>query len=259
MLDDVPHAVPLAGGLDVVTGMKTGAGPSTLVWLGGIPDASAPILEGDSLVLPAGCRHDQLVQSPIVARAFPDLATAWSGISNIRIRSQGTVVGNLMAGVAGYEAAVLLMAVGATLAVLMPGGGTHAIGVADLGSEDGPPMPTPRLVTAVHIPLPKSGRAHRLAYDRSLRPGLSVALGLETQDGTIVRARAILGGCHARPILRELPLGGAELSTLRGQDTRIASLAFADLPPPSAPWLGEPGYRALMAPLLLSRLLKALS
>ncbi len=256
MLDDFPQAVPMAGGLDVVTGMKTGAGPSVIVWLGGIAGAHLPVKDGDNLVLPAGCSHDQLVRSAVAAAAFPDLVAAWSGLANIRIRNQGTVVGNVMAGVAGYEAAVLLMAAYAKLAVLSPGGAEHVIKVSDLERENGAGA-VPWLVTAVHIPLQKKGRERRLIYDRSLRPALSVALGLDTQDRTILRARAVLGGCHGRPILRELPLASVDLDSLRGQESRIASKTFQDLPPPSAAWLGTPDYPAAMAPRLLFRLLGA--
>jgi len=257
ILDEDPHAVPMAGGLDLVNRMKTGGGPATVVWLGGIAGADAIARAGDELVLGATCRHDQLAQSPLARAAFPDLAAVWASLATIRIRSQGSLVGNLMADVPAYEAAGLLMAIGATVSVLLPGGHAAALPVTALGDAAGAALPLPGLVTAIRIPLPGPERMRRLIYDRSLRPALAVALSLDVTAGMIGSARAVLGGCHPRPLVRTLPVDGMAPNALPRDARALAEAVFGDLPPPTVPWAGEADYRPRMAPLLLSRLLQA--
>ena len=255
LLDAWPNAMPIAGGIDLVNQMKEGADPGTLVWLGAIPDADAVRWEDGDLLIGACCRHDQIAQDAALQQCFPDLAAAWNRIANSRIRGQGTVGGNLMAQNPGYEAAILLSAVAAQLSFLAPGGHGLSAAVVQLGDERGGLRPRPGLVTHLRVRGGASGQPRRLLYDRTLRPALSVALGLDLDGGRILAARAVLGGCHPMPVLRTLPLAGVPLSDLQRRAHDIARDAFADLPPYLVPWRGVAGYRERVAPILLQRLL----
>ena len=255
LLDAWPGAMPVAGGIDLVNQMKEGADPGTLVWLGAIPDADVVRREGGDLLIGACCRHDQIAGDAALQEGFPDLAAAWNRIANSRIRGQGTVAGNLMAQNPGYESAILLSAVAAQLSFLAPGGHGSSAAVCQLGDERGGLRPRPGLVTHLRVRGGTPGRPRRLLYDRTLRPALSVALGLDLDGGHILAARAVLGGCHPVPVLRTLPLAGLALPDLEGRAKDIAREAFADLPPCLVPWRGVAGYRERVGPILLQRLL----
>src|SRR5882757_480011 len=112
-----PDAVPMAGGLDIVNRMKEGFAPRALVTLDGIEDFDAIRLtpEQETIDIGAGTCHDALATSDLVRAHLPDLAHCWGQIANIRIRMQGTVAGNLLALMSGYEGAVLLSALDASL------------------------------------------------------------------------------------------------------------------------------------------------
>ncbi len=251
LLDEWPGALPMAGGLDVINRLKDGAGPDTLVWLGGIAEADVLRWEGSELVIAAGCRNDQIAQDAGVQKYFPDLAAAWGQIANIRLRSQGTIGGNLMAYNPGYEAAILLAASAARLAFLQPGGRRVLVAASELGDEDGCMRPQPGLMTHVHVPAGAPGQRCRLLYDRTLRPALSVALGLDFAGDHVCAARAVIGGCHPVPGFRHLGL--QDLACRAGGAARAA---FAGLPPPRVPWRGSVGYRERVAPVLLQRLIE---
>lgn len=256
LLDTLPDAVVMAGGLDLVNRMKEGRAPAAIIWLGAIPGADRVARRDGELVAGALLRHDQMAQDAEVRAAFPELSALWGALANIRVRSQGTIVGNLLAEVPAYEAAILLMAVEARLDGLAPGGTPFDIMAAALTDGQGGAVPCPGLVTGVRIPLPAPGRMRRLVYDRSLRPALSMAVCLDAQNGRITRACAVVGGGHARPILRLLSAEGWTPADLALRARQVADAALHDLPAFTAPWTGGPDYRGRIAPVLLARLIE---
>lgn len=256
LLDTLPDAAVMAGGLDVVNRMKEGRAPAAIVWLGAVPAADEVIRRDGELVAGALLRHDQMAQDAEVRAAFPDLATIWGALANIRVRSQGTIVGNLLAEVPAYEAAILLMAVEARLEGLAPGGAFFDIAATALSDGQGGAVPCPGLVTALRIPLPGPGRMRRLVYDRTLRPALSVALCLDSENGRITRACAVVGGGHARPVMRPLAAEGWTPTDLALRARHMAEGALHDLPAFTTPWTGAADYRGRIAPVLLTRLIE---
>lgn len=256
ILDTVPGAAVLAGGLDMVNRMKEGRAPAAIVWLGAIPGGEQVVRRDGELVLGALLRHDQMARDAEVRAAFPDLSALWGALANIRVRSQGTIVGNLLAEVPAYEAAILLLAVEARLDGLAPGGAPFQIAAAALTDGQGGAVPCPGLVTGVRIPLPAPGRMRRLVYDRSLRPALSVALCLDSENGRITRACAVMGGGHARPVLRLLAAEGWTPADLALRARQVAEAALGDLPAFTVHWTGGPDYRRRIAPVLLARLIE---
>jgi CO/xanthine dehydrogenase FAD-binding subunit len=256
IFDAEPDAVPLAGGLDVVNRMKEGGAPRKLVMLAGIENFGVIRLAPDesAIDIGAGACHDDVATNTLVRAHLPDLAICWDRIANIRIRMQGTVVGNLLAAMPGYEGPVLLTALGASLRYSTHDCSAAAITVAELGEANNALRRFHGLATAVRVPLPTTGTTRRVIYDRSLRPALSVALQVDHAGGQVQTACALLGGCHAWPVRRDLPVAGLTLSEFGAQARDIAFEAFAQLPPPTVPWFGALHYRERVAPILLSRL-----
>lgn len=256
MLASEPSTVPFAGGIDVVNRMKEGWAPARLMQLSGIAglDLIRHHAADVAIEIGATARHDDIATSEVVRAHLPDLAACWDRIANIRIRMQGTVAGNLLAGEPGYEAPVLLSALGASVS-WWPVGSAAVAAVSDLHGQDGG-LRVSGLVTGVRVPLPKPGVSRHLAYDRSLRPALSVALLLDRIGDVVIAGRAVLGGCHDWPVTRPLAVDGATLSDMARSADDVAIEAFHDAPPMTVPWFGAPRYRERVAPVVLARLLR---
>lgn len=251
--------VPFAGGIDLVNRMKEGVAPATLMMLSGIAglDTVRYAAADRAIEIGAMARHDDVATSEIVRANLPDLAACWDRIANIRIRMQGTVAGNLLAGMPGYEGAVLLSALGASLSYWRKGSLAFAA-VSELYGTDGSARFS-GLATGVHVPLPAPGVTRHLVHDRSLRPALSVALQLDRAGDVVIAARAVLGGCHDWPVTRELTMQGATLSKAIGSADDIAQHVFEEVPPMTVPWFGGPRYRERVGPVVLARLLRGVA
>lgn len=261
MLDAEPGAVAMAGGLDIINRMKNGFAPPTPVALAGLKDFDAIRLSPvqDAIEIGAGTCHDALATSDLVRAHLPDLAHCWGQIANIRIRMQGTVAGNLLASMPGYEGATLLSALDASLSYSSSKIPRTSIKVAEIGDACEAFFQSRPLVENVTVPLPPPGTTRRLIYDRSMRPMLSVALRFDHAGGRVENACAVLGGCHPWPFRAELPIAGLPLSDLDARVEDISRQAFAQMPAPTVPWFGIAGYRENVASVLLSRLIREIA
>lgn len=261
MLATAPEAMAMAGGLDVVNRMKDGLAPPVLVLLGGVAgiDAIGLSPECAAIEIGAGARHDDLANSEVVLARLPDLARCWARIANIRIRMQGTVAGNLLALMPGYEGAVLLSAVGASMVYSTRDADENRIPVRQFGGASESFFSSLGLVGKVRVPLPPTGTTRTLLYDRSMRPVLSVALCVDCKDGAVISASAVVGGCHQWPFTCDLPVTGVPLSGLHARAEDLALVALRQMPTPTVPWFGVANYRETVAPVLLSRLIREIA
>lgn len=258
MLASAPGAIAMAGGLDVVNRMKDGLTPPVLVMLGDVANIDAIEMspERDVIEIGAGTRHDALAHSEVVLAHLPDLARCWDRIANVRIRMQGTVAGNLLALMPGYEGSILLSALGVSMQYSTRGSLDDRMAVRDLGDTADSFFARGGLAEKVRVPLPGTGTNRRLFYDRSLRPALSVALCIDDREGAIVSARAVIGGCHRWPFTCDLPLADVPLSGLRLRADAVAKDALRQMPVPTVPCFGVAKYRETVASVLLSRLIQ---
>ncbi|MBC7941582.1 MAG: hypothetical protein H7Z19_17825, partial [Chitinophagaceae bacterium] len=96
-----------------------------------------------------------------------------------------------------------------------------------------------------------------LRIDRSLRPVVSAALGLESAEGFVVSARLAVGCAYREAVVWSLPLPGP-LSTreLAQGAAMLAAEVAQQLPAPLDDWLGSAAYRRRMIGVLLQRLLR---
>jgi CO/xanthine dehydrogenase FAD-binding subunit len=100
----------------------------------------------------------------------------------------------------------------------------------------------------------------RLAIERSLRPILSLAVGLDVDAGRIRGGRAAFGCAFAAPLAVALPLGAADTpAALARAAGEIAGAVAAGLPEPVSDRHASAGYRRRMAAVLLRRTLAALA
>src|SRR6516164_3835239 len=169
-----PGAVFMAGGIDVVNRMKFGVPVTEVIHLGRL-DGLDRIEEWEGeLHLGALVTHDRLATSPHIGARLPSLAQTWPDVANIRIRCKGTIGGNIMAGDPSYDFALGAMAAGAQPHFLSCGGAATVLPAADrVAKEAG-------LLTAISF---ATRSTLRLIFDRSLRPIVSLALGLDFIGG----------------------------------------------------------------------------
>ncbi len=243
----------MAGGIDLVNRLKFGAAPGphidTVVHLGDVPGLRDIVEHADGITIGALVTHQALQESALIRARLPALAQAWDGVANIRVRLKGTVGGNLMARDPLYDFPLAVMAAGARLRFIDPDGAPRVVPAVAL---TGPAAP-PGLLTAIELPRPD---AVRLLFDRSLRPVVSVAVGLDLADGAITGGRVAVGGAHAAPVVVPVLIEGGI-----GRDAAAASaqLAAAALPPPVTDTLASGDYRRRMVAVLTRRALEAMA
>ncbi len=250
-------ALFMAGGIDLINRLKFGAPVLTVVHLGAV-EGLAEIAETDrGLTIGAGVTHHQLAESALVRARVPALAETWSSVGNIRIRHKGTVGGNIMARDPAYDVAPAIMAAGARLCLVARDGSARWIDAASLTDAAGRPVAQPGLLTAIALP---ASAGLRLAVDRSLRPVVSLALGLDVDAGRVLRGRVAFGCAFAAPLAVPLPLHDltAPHAIIRAAE-EIARAIAADLPEPVTDRHASSAYRRRMVAVLLRRNLAALA
>ena len=113
------------------------------------------------------------------------------------------------------------------------------------------------LLTAIVLP---TGTTVRVLFDRSLRPIVTLALGLDFVNGRITGGRAAIGCAYPVPIAAKLPfdapLPPAELAH---RAAPLAHAVAAGLPEPLGDHHGSSGYRRRMIEVLLRRNLCAVA
>ena len=217
----------LAGGIDLIDWMKHGNAVDRLIRLDGIPGLADITFDNNALRIGAMARHAAIAESAVIETVLPDFSTLWNAIANPRVRFAGTIGGNVMAGHPDYDALPALMALDAQ-AEIATASGTDLVPVSELPGLDRP------LVTGFVITAP---RTRRLLTDRSLRPALTVFLGVA--DG---QARIAVGMAHEAPVCVTLP-------------SLDATDAVRLLPEPKSDGRASGAYRRRMVGVLTRRLI----
>ena len=221
-----------------------------MIYLGQIDGLDRIEERGGELHLGALVTHDRLATAPQVGARLPSLAQTWPDVANIRIRCKGTIGGNIMAGDPAYDFALAVLAGDARLHFFTADGSTRIVSAAEPGEVllDG-------LLTAISMP---SGSALRLIFDRSLRPIVTLALGLDIGEGGNTGGRVAIGCAYAAPLTVGLPLdeplSPGELAHRAG---RLAKEVATGLPAPLTDRHATSDYRRRMIELLIHRNLSA--
>ena len=244
-------AVFMAGGIDVVNRMKYGVRVTDVIHLGRVDDLDRIEEQEGGLRFGALVTHDRLVTSPQVGARLPSLAQIWPDVANIRIRCKGTIGGNIMAGDPSYDFALAAVAADAQLHFLSLDGGPVMFAAVDgIANQVG-------LLTAIEFPL---GSTLQLLFDRSLRPIVTLALGLNFVDGHITGGRAAIGCAYPVVVAAKLPFDEPLPPVkLACGAAPLAQAVAAELPEPLGDGHGSSGYRQRMIELLLRRNLGAVA
>lgn len=232
-LKDNADATIIAGGIDLIRRMRSGDTADTLIDLSGLAALREIVDRGDVVRIGALATHWDIETSALLAARLRAFQQAWTTIGNVRIRMTGTIGGNLMAAERAYDGPVLLGVIGAQLVFLTDAGETSI--TASSAPQD---YPDRALLTAIDIPV---STAARLGFDRTLKPVVSVAAGLEGETVSIG------AGCaYGAPFFWS------------GKTADMQNSLSAALPDPIDNPMGGGAYRRRMIDLLSGRLVEQL-
>jgi carbon-monoxide dehydrogenase medium subunit len=247
----------IAGGTELLQVMKMGfAQFETLIDLKAIPELHGVEASDGSLRIGAATTHRTVERSAVVQSTFPGLAALERHVANVRVRSTGTLGGNLAFAEPHSDPATLLLASDARIELTGPAG-DRALTLSEfiLG-----PLATARepeeILTGIRVAAARSGEGR--AYGKFAffeRPAASVAVRLSVRDGIIDDAIVAVGSLTEVPTIVEAAgaaLIGADV-TPAGLDRSIesAAAAFGDLDA-IEDLNGSPDYKRHLARVLLA-------
>ena len=221
-----PDAAIYAGGTELLIVMKERlAHFPHLIDIKRIPGLQEITFDAERRELSIGAvaTHRDIERSPVVRQRFPALGRLEAAVANIRVRSAGTIGGNLCFAEPHSDPATLLTALDAQL-TLTSTSGTRRLPMASFftGLMETARNPEEVLVTiSIPEPAPNAG----VAYERFKlheRPTAAVAAVITVGDGAITDARVMAGSVGERP--QRLPETEA---ILRGQPATAESAAIA--------------------------------
>lgn len=188
--------IALAGGTELLLLLKLGYGEyDHLVDVRAIPELAGIRSVGGMLEIGAATTHRAIERSPLVREQVPALAAMERSVANVRVRTAGTLGGNLCFADPHSDPATFLLAAGAEL-VIRRGGGERRIVPFD-GFVLGPyetALEQGDLLVAVRVPatVPGTGIAHhKLAFRE--RPAATVAAWVRVAADGPTAARIAVG------------------------------------------------------------------
>lgn len=187
--DDVPYA----GGTELLVAMRTGLlHPRSLVDLKAIPDLRGVDEDGDMLLIGATTTHRSVAAHDVVVRRLPILARVLDRVGNPRVRSTGTVGGNLCFAEPKSDVATILIALEASLTLASPRGTREtdmtqfAVGpyATDRGDDE--------ILVDIRIPVTDRTVVYE-KFQTQERPTAGVA-GTRRADGSVMIVVGAVGG-----------------------------------------------------------------
>jgi len=189
-VDDVPYS----GGTELLLAMKTGLlRPDSLVDLKRISDLSEIAVDDGDLIIGGSATHHSVASSRIVADTVPVLAEVASQVGNPRVRSVGTIGGNLCFAEPRSDIATLLMGLSGRVR-LRSSRAERDVAVADFVVG---PYTTVReedeILTQVRIPIVPGQVAVYEQFKFQERPTVGVA-AIRLEDGLVRVVVGAVGG-----------------------------------------------------------------
>jgi carbon-monoxide dehydrogenase medium subunit len=191
-------AAVICGGTELLLLLKLGfAAYGHLVDVKGIDALGGIRAENGTLLIGSTVTHRELERSPLVLERLPALAAMARRVANIRVRSVGTLGGNLCFSDPHSDPATFLLALDAEVeyeARRVPLA-EFLVGPYETALTHG------QLLSAIHVPIPAAGTgvAHRkLAFHE--RPAATVACTVRLADGVVERARIAVGSVGVRAV-----------------------------------------------------------
>ena len=250
-------AAVYSGGTELFLVMKLGlANYPQLIDLKRIPELQVLAEQNGRLAIGAAVTHRRLESSEVVHRLVPALAEMEHRVANIRVRTAGTLGGNLAFSDPHSDPATFLLAAGADL-VCRRGDSRRTIPIGDF--VRGPyetALEPGELLTEIRIPTPEAGvgLAHK-KFAIHERPAVTVSCLVRAEHGQVVEARIAVGSVAAVP--SRLPEAEAALLgvELEADDLALAQVgvAAADASTPIADANGSVEYKRNLVRVFVGR------
>jgi carbon-monoxide dehydrogenase medium subunit len=190
-----------AGGTELLLAMKHDLlRYEHLVDVKTIADLDKIEMKNGALLIGGTATHRAIERSSTVKQNLPVLADMEARVANVRVRTSGTLGGNLCFAEPHSDPATLLTALGAKAHVQGKAGG-RTVEIAKLiaGAYE-TSLAADEVLSAVEIPLlKKSQRAAYLKFQLKERPTLGLALVLDVDGDSIKQATAVVGSVSAVP------------------------------------------------------------
>lgn len=193
--------VPVCGGTELLLAMRAGLyRPTALVDLKRVPDLNTVTQDSDHLVVGATCSHFAVAGHPLVRRLVPMLARVEERVGNARVRAQGSVGGNLCFAEPKSDLATALIALGAVVTLVSPGG-RRTVSVEEfvVGPYFADREPD-ELLLDVRVPLADARSCAYVKFQVAERPTVGVAV---VEDLTAGTCRVVVGAVGDVPMSRE--------------------------------------------------------
>ena len=224
-------AAYLAGGTELLQVMKMGLlQVDRLIDLKGIAALRGITIDADAVVLGALATHREIERSSMVVDHLPELAALAHRVANARVRTTGTLGGNLAFAEPHSDPATLLLAVGAEIELVGP----TATRTATIDGFLAGPLQTTRaadeIIRAIRVPLRRRGEGRafeKIAFRE--RPTASVAVVVRREGDRIAEARVVVGSLTDVPLA--LPNAAAALRNAPPDDGATVAAMWRAAPP----------------------------
>jgi aerobic carbon-monoxide dehydrogenase medium subunit len=229
MLTDLgDDAAAYCGGTELLLAMKLGlASYEHLVDLKRVDGLRGITADGGTVRIGAAATHHEIETSAAVRARYPEMPAMISQVANIRVRSVGTLGGNLCFADPHSDPASFLMAVGATL-VCQLGGVTRRVPAAGFltGLYETALNPG-ELLVSVDLPARpnRTGISH-LRMKLTERPVVTVTAQITRADrGEVSHARLMVGSVASVPFAADAAAAALTGATPADIDARVEACA----------------------------------
>jgi len=174
-----------AGGTELLLALKARVlRYDHLIDLKRIPGLSGVQADGNMVVIGALSTHHQLSRDPIILQYLPAYAALSDNVANIRVRSAGTLGGNLCFAEPHADPPALLAALGAVM-VLRSTDGERTVSAGDfIESEFTTVKRESEILTHIRVPKPAAGSRFAFkSFGHLERPAVGVAAGFVPGEG----------------------------------------------------------------------------
>lgn len=229
-----------------------------LIDIKSIPELGSIRRANGTVSIGAAVTHRSLETDSTVREMLPMLASAESQVANIRVRSQGTLGGNLCFNDPHSDPATVLLVHDATAQVAGPNGKRQVLLGSFLTGMYSTTLEADELLLSVDVPrLPAQFGGSYMRIHHLQRPTLGVAAAVSLRDGALDEVRLAVG-CVGPRALRLEELEGnlhgaapAEISKII-QESKTSLKALLE---PIDDLLGSSEYKLYITGVLLERAL----
>jgi carbon-monoxide dehydrogenase medium subunit len=247
------------GGTELLLVLKLGfVSLEHLVDLKGIEELRGIGFDNGTLVVGAATTHRELERHPDVRARIPALASMERRVANLRVRTAGTLGGNLCFSDPHSDPATFLLALDGEVECRRGGGKARRVPAEEfvLGPYRTALEPG-EVVTRVRVPVPPPGSAvvhEKLAFHE--RPAATVTCLARVDGGKIAEARVAVGSVGDQPVRgreAERLLAGINAAAVEERVLEEAGAAAAEAARPVEDQNGSVAYKQNLVSVLVRR------